>query len=101
MIFSSVLRFLILYTPMPPSVSNEEHSMMSSDWLRVALLLHALWQYIQGIIYMTFLVPPYRTLFVRHAIRDSASPRPKMYWTRTFEELVSSLDTTSNLVLPF
>ena len=43
MIFSSVLRFLILYTPMPPSVSNEEHSKMSSDWLRVALLLHALW----------------------------------------------------------
>ena len=43
MIFSSVLRFLILYTPMPPSVSNEEHSMLSSDWLRVALLLHALW----------------------------------------------------------
>ena len=43
MIFSSVLRFLILYTPMSPSVSNEEHSMMSSDWLRVALLLHALW----------------------------------------------------------
>ena len=42
-IFSSVLRFLILYTPMSPSVSNEEHSMMSSDWLRVALLLHALW----------------------------------------------------------
>ena len=37
MIFSSVLRFLILYTPMPPSVSNEEHSMMSSDWLRVAV----------------------------------------------------------------
>ena len=24
------------------SVSNKEHSMMSSDWLRVALLLHAL-----------------------------------------------------------
>ena len=43
MIFSSVLRFLILYTPMSPSVSNEEHSMMSSDWLRVALLLHALY----------------------------------------------------------
>ena len=43
MIFSSVLRFLTLYTPMPPSVINEEHSMMSSDWLRVALLLHALW----------------------------------------------------------
>ena len=43
MIFSSVLRFVILYTPIPPSVSNEEHSMMSSDWLRVALLLHALW----------------------------------------------------------
>ena len=42
MIFSSVLRFLILYTPMPPSVSNEGHSMMSSDWLIVALLLHAL-----------------------------------------------------------
>ena len=38
MIFSPVLRFLILYTPMPPSVSNEEHLMMSSDWLRVALL---------------------------------------------------------------
>ena len=37
MIFSSVLGFLILYTPMPPSVSNEENSMMSSDWLRVAL----------------------------------------------------------------
>ena len=36
-----------------------------------------------------------------HAIRDSASPRPKMYWTRTFEELVSSLDTTSNLVSSF
>ena len=34
----------------------------------------------------------------RHAIRDSASPRPKMYWTRTFEELVPSLDTTSNSV---
>ena len=45
MIFSSVLRFLILYTPMPPSVSNEEHSMMSSDWLRVALLLHVLWHW--------------------------------------------------------
>ena len=30
MIFSSVLRFLILYhTPMSPSVSNEEHSMMN------------------------------------------------------------------------
>ena len=43
MIFSSVLRFLMLYTPMLPSVSNEEHSMMSSDWLSVALLLHALW----------------------------------------------------------
>ena len=43
MVFSSVLRFLILYSPMPPSVSNEEHSMTSSDWLRVALLLHALW----------------------------------------------------------
>ena len=43
MIFSSVLRFLVLYTPMPSSVSNEEHSMLSSDWLRVALLLHALW----------------------------------------------------------
>ena len=42
-IFSSVLRFLILYTPMPPSVSNETHSMMSSDLLRVALLLHAPW----------------------------------------------------------
>ena len=36
-----------------------------------------------------------------HAIRDSASPRPKMYWTRTFEELVPSLDTTSNLVASF
>ena len=70
MIFSLVLRFLISYTPMPPSVSNEEHSMMSSDWLRVALLLHALWQYIQGIIYMTFLVPPYRTLFVRKSGND-------------------------------
>ena len=43
MVFSSVLRFLILYTPMPPSISNEEHAMMSSDWLRVALLLHTLW----------------------------------------------------------
>ena len=32
----------IIY-PKVPSVSNEEHSMMSSDWLRVALLLHALW----------------------------------------------------------
>ena len=42
MIFSSVLRFLILYTPMSPSVSNEEHSLMSSDWLRVALLLHSM-----------------------------------------------------------
>ena len=42
MLFSSELRFLILYTPMSPSVSNEEHSMMSSDWLRVALLLHTL-----------------------------------------------------------
>ena len=31
MIFSSVLRFLILFTPMSPFVSNEEHSMMSSD----------------------------------------------------------------------
>ena len=36
-----------------------------------------------------------------HAIRDSASPRPKMYWTRTFEELVPSLDTTSNQVTSF
>ncbi|XP_067039234.1 plexin A3-like isoform X3 [Acropora muricata] len=44
--------------------------MMSSDWLRVALLLHALWQYIQAIIYMTFLVPPYRTLFVRKSGND-------------------------------
>ena len=44
MIFSSVLRFLILYTPIPPSVINEEHSMMSSDWLRVALLLHMAWE---------------------------------------------------------
>ena len=33
---------------------------------------------------------------VPHAITDSASPRPKMYWTRTCEELVPSLDTTSN-----
>ena len=26
----------------------------------------------------------------RHAIRDSASPRPQIYWTRTFEGLVPS-----------
>ena len=33
-----------------------------------------------------------------HAIRDSASPRPKTYWTRTFEGLVPSLGT--GLVTP-
>jgi len=36
-----------------------------------------------------------------HAIRDSASSRPKIYWTLTFEGLVPSLGTTSNgLVTP-
>ena len=35
------------------------------------------------------------------AIRDSASPWPKVYWTLTFEGLVPSLGTTSNgLVTP-
>ena len=33
------------------------------------------------------------------AIGDTASPRPKMYWTRTFEGLVPSLGTTSNAIV--
>ena len=43
-----------------------------------------------------------RTLTIdgmKHAIRDSASPRPKMYWTRTFEGLVPSLGITSNAIV--
>ena len=57
-------------------------------------------QMVSGSILQTNMAATEMAATGEHAIRDSPSPRPKMYWTRTFEGLVPSLGT-AYLVLPF